>query len=126
MTKDGIIISNKTGTVSLTLSATISKKRIRLNYKKRVMIKGRRRHSWYAEAVILNVSYEDLSSYHYGILEGFSKTEDYLIVYYQNNMYYMIIEGDSFESNSEYSSILADDLYKGSITLEETIEEEIV
>ena len=57
-------------------------------------------------------------------LEQLRNLKDYVLLYYNNEVYKCLIEGESFEYSSEYSQVLLDDLYKGSISLEETIEEE--
>lgn len=124
MIKDRAIIMDKDSMVSMSIDGTISKKSIRLNYKKRTMIKGKRRHNWYIEVSTFNISYEDMPSESFRILEQLRNVKDYVLFYYNNEVYKCLIEGESFEYSSEYSQALLDDLYKGSISLEETIEEE--
>lgn len=124
MIKDRAIIMDKDSMVSMSIDGTISKKSIRLNYKKRTMIKGKRRHNWYIEVSTFNISYEDMPSESFRILEQLRNVKDYVLFYYNNEVYKCLIEGESFEHSSEYSQALLDDLYKGSISLEETIEEE--
>lgn len=124
MIKDRAIIMDKDSTISMSIEGTITRKPIRLNYKKRTMIKGKRRHSWYIEVSTFNISYEDMPSETFRMLEQLRNVRDYVLLYYNNEVYKCLIEGDSFEYSSEYSQVLLDDLYKGSISLEETIEEE--
>lgn len=115
---------DKDSMVSMSIDGTISRKPIRLNYKKRTMIKGKKRHNWYIEVSTFNISYEDMPSESFRILEQLRNVKDYVLFYYNNEVYKCLIEGESFEYSSEYSQALLDDLYKGSISLEETIEEE--
>ena len=122
--KDRAIIMDKDNTISVSIEGTVSKILIRLNYKKRTMIKGKRRHSWYIEISTFNISYEDMASETFRTLEQLRNLKDYVLLYYNNEVYKCLIEGESFEYSSEYSQVLLDDLYKGSISLEETIEKE--
>ena len=115
---------DKDNVISISIEGTISRTPIRLNYKKRTMIKGKRRHSWYIEVSTFNISYEDMSSETFRMLEQLRNVKDYILLYYNNEVYKCLVEGESFEYSSEYSQVLLDDLYKGSMNLEETVEEE--
>ena len=123
MIRDKLIVSNLDSTVVIPLSGTVTKKKVKLNYKKVVTIKGKRKHSWYTDIAIIAISYEDLSSDDFISLETLFKNEGTVVVFYQNERFYCIIDGDTIEYNSEYSEVLKDDIYKGSMTFEETTSE---
>lgn len=123
MIRDKLMVSNLDSSVVVELSGTITKKKVKLNYKKVVTIKGKRKHSWYTDIAMISISYEDLSSVDFINLETLFKNEGTVIVFYQNERFYCIIDGESIEYNSEYSTELEDDLYKGTISFEETTSE---
>jgi archaellum component FlaG (FlaF/FlaG flagellin family) len=121
--RDSLILSNLDSSVVIPISGKVTKKKVKLNYKKVVTIKGKRKHSWYTDIAILSVSYEDMKSSDFINLETLFKNEGTVIVFYQNERFYCIIDGESIEYDSEYSEVIEDDLYKGSITFEETTSE---
>lgn len=123
MIRDSLILSNLDSSVVIPISGKVTKKKVKLNYKKVVTIKGKRKHSWYTDIAILSVSYEDMKSSDFINLETLFKNEGTVIVFYQNERFYCIIDGESIEYDSEYSEVIEDDLYKGSITFEETTSE---
>ena len=123
MIRDSLILSNLDSSVVIPISGKVTKKKVKLNYKKVVTIKGKRKHSWYTDIAILSVSYEDMKSSDFINLETLFKNEGTIIVFYQNERFYCIIDGESIEYDSEYSEVIEDDLYKGSITFEETTSE---
>lgn len=126
MINDNIIITNRDDTVFVTVVGKVDIKKTKLNYKKIVTIKGKRRISWYTDYKTIQIAYNDMSSSDFLNLDILiSNYPNDIVIYFKNERFNAIVDGDTFSFSSEYSNELEDDLYSGNMTFEESIEEDI-
>lgn len=95
-----------------------------INYRKSKTIKNRKRQSWYDVSKIFTINYIELKSNDFGLLKKLIYSNTVFQFFYQNEKYNGIISVENgFEYKSEYSELLKDDLYSGTIIIEQIFEE---
>ena len=103
----------------------ISVKDTPINYRKTKTIKNNKRQSFYDMSKIFNINYVELKSDDFKKLKNLAYSNVNFHIYYQNEKYKCIIDLENgFEYNSEYSELLSDDLYKGTLIFEQIFEQD--
>ena len=118
--KECIFIEDK----QLFIYGEISVKDIPINYRKTKTIKNNKKQSFYDMSKTFNVNYIELKSDDFKKLKSLVYSNVSFYIYYQNEKYKCIIDLENgFEYNSEYSELLSDDLYKGTLIFEEVFDQ---
>lgn len=117
--KECIFIENN----QLFIYGEISVKNTPINYRKTKTIKNNKKQSFYDMSKTFNINYVELKSDDFKKLKTLVYSNVNCDIYYQNEKYKCIIDLENgFEYNSEYSELLSDDLYKGTLIFEEAFD----
>ena len=117
--KECIFIEDK----QLFIYGEISVKDTPINYRKTKTIKNNKKQSFYDMSKTFNVNYVELKSDDFKKLKTLVYANDSCYIYYQNEKYKCMIDLENgFEYSSEYSEVLSDDLYKGTLVFEQMFE----
>ena len=117
--KECIFIENN----QLFIYGEISVKNTPINYRKTKTIKNNKRQSFYDMSKTFNINYVELKSNDFKKLKTLVYSNVSFYIYYQNEKYKCMIDLENgFEYSSEYSEVLSDDLYKGTLVFEQMFE----
>ena len=117
--KECIFIEEK----QLFIYGEISVKDTPINYRKTKTIKNNKRQSFYDMSKTFNINYVELKSNDFKKLKTLVYSNVSFYIYYQNEKYKCMIDLENgFEYSSEYSEVLSDDLYKGTLVFEQMFE----
>ena len=118
--KECIFIEDK----QLFIYGEISVKDTPVNYRKTKTIKNNKKQSFYDMSKIFNINYVELKSDDFKKLKALVYANISFYIYYQNEKYKCIADLENgFEYNSEYSELLSDDLYKGTLIFEQVFDQ---
>ena len=119
--KECIFIENN----QLFIYGEISVKDTPVNYRKTKTIKNNKKQSFYDMSKIFNVNYTELKSEDFKKLKALVYKNVNVYIYYQNEKHKCIIDLENgFEYNSEYSELLSDNLYKGTLIFEQVFDQD--
>jgi len=117
--KECIFIENN----QLFIYGEISVKDTPINYRKTKTIKNNKKQSFYDMSKTFNINYVELKSDDFKKLKTLVYSNVSFYIYYQNEKYKCMIDLENgFEYSSEYSEVLSDDLYKGTLVFEQMFE----
>ena len=118
--KECIFIEDK----QLFIYGEISVKDTPVNYRKTKTIKNNKKQSFYDMSKTFNINYIELKSDDFKKLKSLVYSNVSFYIYYQNEKYKCIIDLENgFEYNSEYSELLLDDLYLGTLIFEQIFDQ---